>query len=102
MDLLGEGSLDRALEKIGIVEAFEDSLGAFIQTLALLLKLAQNLESRLESSCLPAGCVEDGLGALALILRVFMVGHRRGGFHLGVLERKMCGVRAAFQIFEVG
>ena len=99
--MLGERSLDGALEKVGIVEAFENRLGAFIQAFALFLKLAQDLKAGLEAGGFLSRCVEDSLGILAFVLGVLVVRHRRGGFSLGVLERQMGGIRAAFQIFQV-
>ena len=85
LDMLGECSLDGALEEIGVVEAFENSLRSFIQALALLLKLAQNFKAGLEAGGFLACCVEDGLGILAFLLGVFVVRHGGGGFSLGVL-----------------
>jgi hypothetical protein len=85
LDVLGERSLDGALEKIWVVEAFEHRLGAFVQALALFLKLAQDLKAGLEAGGFLACCVEDGLGVLAFVLGVFVVRHGGGGFSLGVL-----------------
>ena len=99
--MLGEGSLDGALEEIGVVEAFENSLRSFIQALALLLKLAQNFKAGLEAGGFLAGSVKDGLGILAFLLGVLVVCHGRGSFSLGVLQCQMGGIRAAFQIFEI-
>ena len=99
--MLGERSLDGALEKVGIVEAFEDRLGAFIQAFALFLKLAQDLKAGLEAGCFLASSVEDGLSVLAFLLGVLVVSHGRCCFSLGVLERQMGGIRAAFQILQV-
>jgi hypothetical protein len=85
LDVLGECSLDGALEETGVVEAFEDGLRSFIQALALLLKLAQDLKAGLEAGGFFSGSVENSLGVLAFVLGVFVVRHGRGGFSLGVL-----------------
>ena len=87
--------------EIGIVESTQDRLRAFVEPLALLLELTQNLEARLDAGGVFSCGVEDGLGILALVLGGLVVRHGAGGFGLGMFQRQMGRVGAALEILEV-
>ena len=99
--MLDERALDSGVVEIGIVESTQDRLRAFVEPLALLLELTQNLEARLDAGGVFSCGVEDRLGILTLVLGGLVVGHRGGGFGLGMFQRQMGRVGAALEILEV-
>ena len=68
-DMIRDGTVQRGLEQLGIVESAQDGLGALVKALALFLKLAQHFETGLDTCGLLGGGVQGVLGFLAGLLR---------------------------------